>query len=176
MLKKMTTTPFGGHQAHEDVIAQVSSQPSVPQPEPQLAEALQSICISLASGKGGKMHNPDEIAEILQVHRRQVETFLEANKGSGASAHKDTTEIRATTNPVFNEVLQTLLPEVPELGVVEVCVLQKKSQVVATGVIHLRDLLKADSLRIDGPIRLEFGAADANIAEAIGSCWLRWLE
>jgi len=180
LLRKMiSTSSFGGHAVVEDVLAEVSTQPSRPQPEPQLAEALQSICISLASGKGsGKKHTADEIADILQVNRRQVENFLAASKSSegAAQAQKEATESRAATNPVFNEVLQALLPDVPELGVVEVCVLQKKTQVVATGIMRLRDLLKADGLRLDGPLRLEFGAAEGSVAEAVGSCWLRWLE
>lgn len=178
MLKKMATGNLGSSHVVEDVLAEASTQPSVPQPEAQLAEALQSICVSLASGKGsGKEHTSEEIADILQVNKRQVENFLAAKcSASAAKAQKEAQESRAATNPVFNEVLQSLLTDVPDLGIVEVCVMQKKNQVLATGVIHIRDILRAEGLRVDGPIRLSHGAEEGSVAELIGSVWLRWLE
>lgn len=178
LFRRAATGNLAGHSVAEDVLAEDSTRLSAPQPEAQLAEALQSICMSLASGKGGTQHTPDEIADIVQVPRRQVENFLSANKSAGgvAKAQKEATESRATTNPVFNEVLHSLLSDVPELGVLEFCVLQKKSQVIATGVIRLRDLMRAEKLHIDGPFRLSLGAEEGSQAEVIGSAWLRWLE
>lgn len=153
-----------------NVLADGSTAPSRPKEQKQLAEALQGIAQNLAD----KSLGPTEIAEILDVGPKQVEAFLSTLPGNDKSVATEQADLedRNIRNPVFDEVVQFLLPccTVDDAASVELVVSDKRQKVLATARIPMSSLLEAPKRLLEGPFE-----TDADGIEVIGSLQLRWL-
>merc|ERR1711953_737170 len=124
--------------------------------QPHLSDALQNICMSLSSR--GK-HPASEIAEILDVDLAQVNTFLKAG-GDKQELDRLATEaakLRAATHPIFNEVVQVLLPTVRESDTVELSLVDKRSKCLGSVSIPMGDVMQAVETGLEGPFCTDNG-------------------
>jgi len=144
---------------NSNAMVEGQTQASVPKPQKQLAEALQSICKALS-----KLHSLADIADILNVEERQVDEFLHPEKSTQTMK-----QVQAATNPTFDEVVQLLLPEIEKNGTVQLEVVNKQSKSLGTVDIPVHKILEGEHLCACGPFILTTGP------EIIGSLSLKWL-
>lgn len=180
--KHANTTHFGDAaqseaESAQAVLAEGTTQPSEPKPQKQLAEALQSICLTLSRrGQQAK-----DIAEILDVGLPQVQHFLLEKEHTKAAAEelkkveKAQAERLCVQKPQFNEVLQLLVPALDEVrGVVELAVLDKRDRCLGEARVPVEDLLGAPQLSLPGPFSVLGGIGPGEV-KVLGSMRLQWL-
>jgi len=152
------------------ILAEGATAASHPKERKQLAEALQGIAKNLSQRQ--KLDAKD-IAEILDVGPRQVEQFL-TSFGEGQSKEQQQAEQEYVNvhHPMFDEVVQLLLPcgSVDELAIIELAVVDKRDQVLATARVSMPQVWEAPQLRLEGPFE-----TDVEGIEVVGSLCLRWL-
>jgi len=164
--------PSGEQSRGPAMQVEVLSGASTPRPQKELAEALQNICRALAQ----KGHDTQDIADILDVSPKQVKNFLLSQQQSEESkkALKEATDIQqarsAVRKPVFEEVLQTLVPLGCEKGHVELTILDKHCKALGTACIEMKTLWEAPGLCLEGPF-----ITDTNV-EVIGRLRLHCLH
>eukprot|EP00929_Paragymnodinium_shiwhaense_P080346 TRINITY_DN41895_c0_g1_i1.p1 TRINITY_DN41895_c0_g1~~TRINITY_DN41895_c0_g1_i1.p1 ORF type:complete len:662 (-),score=102.13 TRINITY_DN41895_c0_g1_i1:107-2014(-) len=168
VLDKITSSlSLGRRQPSENVLLELWSKPSHAKKLQQLAEALQRICGALAD----RGQSAEEIAAILEVDRQQVEDFLRTRGDEAAVAKlaKDWNEQCSATNPVFDMVLQGLLPSVDPKHMLEISLVNCHSETVGKSLLKMTEVLEAPGLTVHGPFVLCSGV------ELSGKLLLRWL-
>lgn len=131
-------------------------------------------------------YRKSDIAQVLGTSASDVEAYFEAEGSAILEAERASalgwgvSMPGQVTNHMINDVIQMLLPSVPDGCDMEVSLVDKHRNAVGSILVPMNGVLVGDEPRPDGgtalrgPFILESGAAAG--ARIVGGAWLRWVS